>query len=145
MKLVTMKQDKLKGYSRDKEMLHNADRPCVLIINLTYKGRRYDFAVPLRSNINPSAPKEQYFALPPRPKTKPHHRHGVHYIKMFPVNREWSERFRTDNNIFMAMIKAILDANEKQIIAACQSYLANYEKGNKPEYATDIDYLITLL
>lgn len=145
MKLVTMKPNKLRGYSCDKEMLHNSDRPCVLIVNLTYKGRRYDFAVPLRSNINPSAPKNQYFALPPRSKTKPQHRHGVHYIKMFPVNREWSERFHSENDVYMAMIKALLDANEKQIIAACQAYLSDYEKGCIPKYATDIDYLITLL
>ena len=56
----------------------------------------YDFAIPIRSNIPASAPKNQYFALPPRPQTRPKNRHGLHYIKMFPVTKQYLIRYRTD-------------------------------------------------
>lgn len=122
-------------------MLQKAVRPAVLVLHLKYKGHRYDFAVPLRSNISPSTPKEQYFALPPRPATKSKYRHGIHYAKMFPIKRSSMVIYRV-NNPFSAMIKAIIDANEKEIIKACQAYLTRYENGDRPLYATDIDFLI---
>ena len=76
VRLVSIKSGVLNEYRKDPEMLQKAKRPCVLIVKLKYRGETYDFAVPLRSNISPSAPKEQYFALPTRPTTKSHHRHG---------------------------------------------------------------------
>lgn len=145
MLLVTVKQDKLKGFTKDPEMLHSAKRPCVLIVHLRYKGHRYDFAVPLRSNIHPSTPKCEYFPLPPRSKTKPGHRHGIHYTKMFPIKRSWTERFHTKDNLHSAIMKSIIDKNEKRIVDDCRRYLADYENGLRPAFCTDIDYLITLL
>ncbi len=64
-------------------------RPYVLVIRLKYIEKSYDFAVPIRSNIPAAAPKDQYFALPPRPTTRPKNRHGLHYIKMFPVTKQY--------------------------------------------------------
>lgn len=142
MRLVTIKSEKLKAYKVDPEMLQKSKRPCVLIIQLKYKGKRYDFAVPLRSNISPSAPKGQYFPLPPRSTTKDRHHHGLHYIKMFPVKRSYTEYFLTKNNVGATLIKTILDKNEKQIVAECQRYLTAYEQGERPAYSTDIDLLL---
>ena len=145
MRLVTIKKDKLKKYTADKEMLQKAKRPCVLIVKLAYRGKRYDFAVPLRSNISPSTPKWQYFALPPRPGTKSKFRHGIHYIKMFPIDRSSVLRFRTKGNAAATRIKSIIDKHEKEIIQSCQKYLQDYENGIHPKYSTNIDFLITLL
>ena len=67
MKLVTINNALLLKYNGDSEILQKSTRPYVLVIRLKYKGLNYDFAVPIRSNIPASAPKNQYFALPPRP------------------------------------------------------------------------------
>lgn len=142
MRLITIKQPYLRPYTADREMLQKANRPCALIVQLKYKNHRYDFAVPLRSNISPSTPKEQYFPLPPRSTTKSKFRHGIHYIKMFPVRKSFISRYRTDGNVFAAMLKSIIDRNEKEIVSACQQYLADYENGKHPAYCTDIDFLL---
>ncbi len=145
MKLVSINNSLLLKYSGDSEVLQKSTRPYVLVIRLKYKNTDYDFAVPIRSNIPASAPKNQYFALPPRPQTKPKNRHGLHYIKMFPVSKKYLVRYRTDGNIFATLIKNIIDKNSKQIVAECQRYLDLYSKGIKPQYSTDIDYLIEQL
>ena len=146
MRLVTINSSKLKDYYQDKEMLHKASkRPCALIVQLTYKGKRYDFAVPLRSNIPIGIPQSQFFALPPRKTTKPHHHHGLHYIKMFPVRRSWTLKYHYSQSTQAALIKSIVDKNEKQIISECKTYLKEYEQGNIPLYATDIDMLINIM
>ena len=145
MRLVSIPKDKLKKYSRDPQMLQKADRPCAFIIHLLYQGHRYDFAVPLRSNIAPSTPKSDYFPLPPRSTTKPKHRHGVHYSKMFPIDKTIVQKFNVDGNLYYSMIKAILDKNEKQIISECQAYLERYEANGRPAFSTDLDFLIEQL
>lgn len=145
MKLVSINNSLLLKYSGDSEVLQKSTRPYVLVIRLKYKNTDYDFAVPIRSNIPASAPKNQYFALPPRPQTKPKNRHGLHYIKMFPVSKKYLVRYRTDGNIFATLIKNIIDKNSKQIVTECQRYLDLYSEGIKPQYSTDIDYLIEQL
>ena len=67
----------------DRELMLKHNRSCIVVVRLRFRGKRRDFAVPLRSNIAPNVPKDQYFALPPRPMTPPGCRHGIHYIKMF--------------------------------------------------------------
>lgn len=74
----------------DRELMLKHNRPCIVVVRLRFRGKRRDFAVPLRSNIAPNVPKDQYFALPPRPTTRPNCRHGIHYIKMFPITRPTS-------------------------------------------------------
>ena len=145
MRLVTIDKAALKCYSSHGEMLKKANRPCGLVLKLIYKGHRYDFAIPLRSNICASAPKNQYFPLPPRSTTRPKNRHGLHYIKMFPVRRTWLLPFHTSGNMFAALIKGIIDKNEKRIVKECQDYLARYEAGDRPAFSTDIDALIALM
>lgn len=145
MKLVTIHHDLLIKYSSDPEILQKSTRPYVLVIRLKYKNINYTFAVPLRSNIPASAPKDQYFALPPRPQTRPKNHHGLHYIKMFPVTKQYLIRYRTEGNSFATLIHTIIDKNSKQIVDECQQYLDSYSRGIKPLYATHIDYLLEQL
>ena len=145
MKLVTINNALLLKYNGDSEILQKSTRPYVLVIRLKYKGLNYDFAVPIRSNIPASAPKNQYFALPPRPQTRPKNRHGLHYIKMLPVTKQYLVRYRTEGNNFAMLIQTIIDKNSKQIVDECQRYLDLYSQGIKPDYSTYIDYLIEQL
>lgn len=144
MKLITIKKDLLSAYSRiDGEVLQKYRRPVVLVIRLKYKGIVHDFAVPFRSNIPPSTPKNEYFALPPRNTTKPKHHHGLHYTKMFPVTNQSFERYRTEGDIASTMYLAIIDKNEKAIVDGCQAYLDRYAKGDCPSFSTDLDDLLS--
>ena len=126
MKLVTINNALLLKYSGDSEVLQKSTRPYVLVIRLKYKDINYDFAVPIRSNIPASAPKDQYFALPPRPQTRPKNRHGLHYIKMFPVTKQYLVRYRTEGNSFATLIHDIIEKNSKQIVDECRHYLCIY-------------------
>ena len=96
MKLVSVDTTLFDKYKNDSEVLTKSKRPYVLVIRLKYKKKNYDFAIPIRSNIPSAAPKDQYFALPPRPTTRPKNRHGLHYIKMFPVTKQYLRRYRTE-------------------------------------------------
>ena len=58
MKLVTLNKALLLKYSGDSEVLQKSTRPYVLVIRLKYRDINYDFAVPIRSNIPASAPKD---------------------------------------------------------------------------------------
>ena len=145
MRLISIHNDLLKKFEVDKEVLQKSKRPYVLVLKLMYKGCNHNFAIPIRSNIPAASPKNEYFPLPPRKTTKPKNRHGLHYIKMFPVTSNYYLRYRTDNNEFATLIKDIIDNNSKQIITECQEYLNRYEKGNRSQYSTDIDLLLSLL
>lgn len=145
MRLVTIKASNITAFTADPEMLQKAKRPCVLIMQLKYKGRRQSFAVPIRSNIPAAAPKSSYFPLPPRQSTRPKNRHGIHYIKMFPIKRSDTIMYRVEGNPQALLIKKIIDENEKQIIKECQEYLNRYETGLREEYSTDIDLLLKLM
>ena len=129
----------------DREFMQKSGRPCVVVMKLKFRGKRRDFAVPFRSNIAPNVPKGQYFPLPPRPTTKPGHRHGIHYIKMFPIVKSCKRRFRTEGNEYYETIQRILSKNTKEIVRSCQNYLEQYEKTGKPKYAVDLDKIIQLL
>lgn len=143
MKLVSISTELFKKYEGDPEILTKSGRPYVLIIRLKYKGIKHDFAVPIRSNIPAAAPRNQYFALPPRSTTKPKNRHGIHYIKMFPVTKKYLVRYRTEGNSFAMLIQSIIDKNTKRIVNDCQAYLDSYSVGHKPQFSTDIDYLLS--
>ena len=145
MRLISIHNELLKKFAVDKEVLQKSGRPYVLVLQLMYKGKRQNFAIPIRSNIPSASPKNEYFPLPPRPSTRPKNRHGLHYIKMFPVTSKYYLRYRTENNEFATLIKDIIDNESKQIISECQEYLNRYENGNRSQYATDIDLLISIL
>ena len=145
MRLTSISPALLDVYALDPEVMHKAGRPHVLVVRLKYKGHNRDFAVPIRSNIPAAVPKTQYFALPPRPTTRPKNRHGLHYIKMFPVSKKYLLRYRTEGNPFAELIQSIIEKNKKEIICACQSYLDQYALGHRPMYSTDLDLLIEKL
>ncbi len=144
MRLVSIGTTLFDKYKNDPKVLTKSKRPYVLVIRLKYKEKNYDFAVPIRSNI-PAAPKDQYFALPSRPTTRPKNRHGLHYIKMFPVTKQYLRRYHTKDNQFATLIQAIIDKNTKIIVDECQAYLNAYAKGHHPQFSTDIDYLLSQL
>lgn len=145
MKLVSIDTTLFNKYKNDPEVLTKSKRPYVLVIRLKYKETNYDFAVPIRSNIPAATPKDQYFPLPPRSATRPKNRHGLHYIKMFPVTKQYLRRYRTEGNQFATLIQTIIDKNKKTIVNNCQAYLEAYAKGHHPQFSTDIDYLLSQL
>jgi len=145
VRLVTVDEELLKAFAEDEQVLYKSSRPCVLLVELIYKGKQQTFAVPLRSNIPHSASKEQFFALPPRKTTRKGNRHGIHYIKMIPVEWAYTHKCRSFEKRFSYQTKAIIDKNEERITAECQSYLIAYENGLRPNYCTDIDLLLTRL
>jgi len=145
MKLVAIDENLIEKYCIDKEVLHKKGRPYVLVIKLKYKDKKLDFAIPMRSNIPASSPKNEYFPLPPRPSTQPKNRHGLHYIKMFPVEKRYLQKYRTEGNDFAILIQNIIDKNSKRIVTECQKYLINYENGQRSEFSTDIDLLLSIM
>ena len=66
---------------------------------------------------------------------------------MFPVDKRFYDKYRTEDNVSAALIKAMVSdkENEKRIVKECQEYLDRYEAGDKPKYSTDIDLLISIL
>ena len=146
MRIVSIANDFIKKYGAgDREFMFKHGRPCIVVVRLRFRGKRRDFAVPFRSNISPNVPKDQYFALPPRAQTKPRHRHGIHFIKMFPIEKRFQRRFRTEGNPYYETIQRIVDENSAEIVNSCQRYLESYERNGKPRYAVDIDRIIALL
>lgn len=145
MKLVSISRELLELYKDDREVLHKDGRPYVLILKLKYRGKWQDFAIPLRSNIPGSVQKGEYFALPPRPQTRKGNRHGLHYTKMFPVSKRYLQKYHIEGNEFAILLKQIIEKNAKKIIAQCQAYLAGYEQGRQPLYATSLDLLLAKL
>jgi hypothetical protein len=145
MKIVTINRTLLAACQKDPEVLRKTARPCVLVIRLMYKGKSRSFAVPLRSNISASTPKDQYFALPTRSTTRPMNHHGLHYIKMFPVTKKFLIRYRIEGSAFATTVQSVIDKNEKRIVTDCQKYLDEYEAGHRVPFSTDIDLLLDIL
>ena len=148
MKLVKVKQsfyDLIRKNHVDEEIMFNEfGRPCVLILDLEYKGLLRKFVVPLRSNISIRTPSSQYFPLPPTGNTKDGNHHGIHYIKIFPIETKYIDRYRIDGE-FYKMIITILSKNESKIVSDCQNYLKKCEIGNKHFMTPDIDGIIKVL
>lgn len=127
MKIVSISQDFFDLVEGDRELMLKHNRPYIVVVRLRFRGKRRDFAVPLRSNIAPNVPKDQYFALPPRPTTRPGCRHGIHYIKMFPITKAYQRRFRTEGSAYYETLQRIIDGNTKCIVSECQAYLDRYD------------------
>ncbi len=140
MRFVTVAQRYFDMCADDPELLYRENRrPHLLVLALEYKGRVSRFAIPLRSNISPKTPKEQYFVLPPRPSTRPGNHHGIHYTKMFPITKEYQEKFWVGEKSSYALFQEIIKRNEKRIIDECQRYLDDYAAGRRPKFSVDID------
>lgn len=136
MKFITVSQRYFDMCGDDPELLFRENRrPHLLVLSLTYKGRVSRFAIPLRSNISATTSKEQYFALPPRPGNH----HGLHYIKMFPIKKEYQEKFWIGKDSSYILYQDIINRKEKEIVEACQKYLDDYANGVRPKFSVDID------
>ena len=149
MQLVKVKPDffeECKKRDIDKEILYNeAGRPGVLLVKMKYKGKNRSFVVPIRSNISSKTPKEQYLSLPPNPNTRKGCAHGVHYIKMFPIDSKYIDNYLIDKSTYMLQVKAIIDRKEFEIVRACQEYLRKCEDGKKHMMTPDIDGILCWL
>lgn len=134
-----------KHTTNDQLLESEVGRPCVLKLKLKYKGKKHLFVVPLRSNISKGTPSNQYFALPPTSKTKPGNHHGISYVKIFPIKKEYIDNFLITTGSHMEIVKKRINDNEKTIVDACQDYLYNYEKGIRSPYSPDIDSILQWL
>lgn len=145
MQIVKIKPNLIQKFSQDLQMLRKENRPCVLVLRLNYKNSIYSFAVPIRSIIPAASPKSEYFPLPTRYTTKDRNRHGLHYIKMFPIDKPYYDKYRTENNLAASLMKTTIENHRRRIIAECQNYLDSYSAGNCPVFATNLDLLLCLL
>ncbi len=149
MRLVKVTEEfytKCKLNDTAQELMENEmGRPCVLLLNLEYRGIKREFVVPLRSNISGTAPKWQYLSLPPNAKTKPGKRHGVHYIKLFPISDAYINKYVIDGDDFLIKINDILHRKQNDIVEACQNYLVECESGNIHSMTPNIDGIISWL
>jgi hypothetical protein len=148
LRFHSISDDFFKLCSNDSELMNNTNRrPHIIILKLKYKSKKYDFAIPLRSNISKKVPKNQYFSLPPRSSTREKNRHGLHYIKMFPIKRIYLQKFHIDNDNYYLMLQKIIKKDQKIIINDAQLYLDEYSNNMIPksEFSTDIDYIISKL
>lgn len=145
MKIVSIPQDFFDHAEGDRELMLKHNRPCIVVVRLRFRGKRRDFAVPLRSNIAPNVPKDQYFALPPRPHDAPQlpPRHPLH--QDVPHNQAYQRRFRTEGSAYYETLQRIIDVNTKRIVSECQAYLDRYEHEGRPRFAVDIDRIVVLL
>lgn len=149
MRLVTIKANFFNIFDFPTEMVHKDngnDRPFLLILSLNYRGNKQSFAIPFRSNIQSnSGTRGTYFPLPTRHSTKIHHAHGLHYIKMFPIEMEYCNKYVIPNKPYDQMLVTFVKKNLKKIIKGAQAYLTDYENGTRHAYGTDIDQLLTAL
>jgi len=149
MKLVKVKEsfyELCKNNGCDSELMFNEQgRPCVLIVKLKYKNRLQKFVVPLRSNISSATPKNQYLSLPPNSNTKPKHRHGIHYIKLFPITNAYIDLYNINRDAYMQGVVKFINNKEAEIITNIQKYLMDCENGNKHNMTPQIDEIMELL
>ncbi len=146
MKVVTIKKKLYEIFYFEKELMSKEDRPFLIILSLKYKGQKYSFAVPFRSNIQVNlTTKGLYFSLPKRTTTKENHAHGLHYIKMFPIIKKFQDKLIVPTDAYNKILHAFIKKNTKKIVQGAQEYLKRYENGARFAFCTDIDKLLTAL
>ena len=88
------------------------DRPFLIILSLKYKGKKRSFALPFRSNIQVNNnTKGKYFPLPRRHSTKDKHAHGLHYIKILPISKQYYNKFVIADNEYNKMLMEYINKN----------------------------------
>lgn len=117
-------------------------RPCLIVVKIKFNGKTYDFALPFRSNINPSTPKDTFYNLPPRKTTKPKHYHGIHYAKAFPIDEKYFENYSYGGDFLEELILAKVEKEIKVIIDEFKKYLQKYENGEKVLYCVNLENAI---
>lgn len=71
VKIVSISQDFFDLVDGDRELMLKHNRPCIVAVRLRFRGKRRDFAVPLRSNIAPTCPKTNTLHYHPAPRRAP--------------------------------------------------------------------------
>ena len=72
MKIVSISQDFFDLADGDRELMLKRDRPCIVVVRLRFRGKRRDFAVPLRSNIRPQRAQRPVLCVAtPAPRRAP--------------------------------------------------------------------------
>lgn len=149
IKIVSISKEFYKLFPPENEIMqklgwNTSERPCLVLVKLRYKKMKYTFAIPFRSNIG-KAPRESYFPLPNRNKTKPNRKHGLHYTKMFPINKKYFIKYEMGGDLQEELVLAYIEKNIKTIINEAQHYLDEYGKGHFQKYHVDIDEVIKML
>jgi len=143
MKIVSISQHFFSQCTQPNELLDNTNRrPYVVIMKLDYKGKKYDFALPFRSNISATVPADLYFSLPPTSSTRVGNKSGLHLIKMFPVDKHYFEKFRINPGSSYDLNSKIIQKKKKDLIQLCQDYLNRVESGEFISYRVNIDQII---
>lgn len=122
------------------ELEKNEKRPCLVIVKLKYKNTSCNFAIPFRSNISRGATRNEYYPLPPRKTTNKGKKHGLHYIKMFPITKEYIRKYYSENKDNENDITKI-EKNINLIVSEAQEYLKDYENGIRYNFCTNIDII----
>ena len=146
IKVVSISQKFYELFTGEDEIMRKLgedtkDRPCLILLKLKYNGCMHTFAIPFRSNIG-NAPKETYFPLPKRKKTREGRSHGLHYTKMFPITDTYFISYNMGGDFEEELVMAFVEKNIKKIVLGAKTYLSEYEKGNKPLYHVDIDKVL---
>lgn len=149
IKIVTIKDSFFKLIqSADSELLLTKKemnrRPCLILVKVKYKGRKYTFALPFRSNIPRSAEKCTYFALPNRNSTKTGNHHGIHYTKAFPIDSKYLISYKMNDDFYGEFILAYIEKHLNEIIVSFRDYFIKYENGQYYKFHVDIDQLINI-
>lgn len=147
IKVVGISKSFFNGLPQDKELLHGKDmgkdRPFMIMVNLNYRGRKVDFAIPFRSKLSPRTPKDEYKSLPPRPTTPKNCAHGLHYTKMFPIKRKFLVKFNTnDNSEYYQTVFGIIERDISEITQHAQKVVNDYEAGIKSPYTPNWENII---
>ena len=137
-------------YKFENELIPNNEsgshRPYVIVVKLKYNGILYDFAIPFRSNIAGHRKSDEYFALPPRKETKAYNVHGLHFIKMFPVKKEYFVKYNYPMDNPQALITLnFIKKNIKRLVNEAQNYLIKFADGYRPEFCVNISDLCKIL
>jgi hypothetical protein len=147
MRLVALKNDYSSIFDFPTEIMSKDkdgnDRPFLIVVSLKYKDKRQNFGLPFRSNIQVNKNTiGTYFPLPNRPTTKPGHAHGLHYIKIFPINARYYQKYTMKESTYNTMLMEYIENNISKIVEEAQNYLVTYEQGERPNFCTDIDKMI---
>ncbi len=143
MKIVSISQHLFAKCQQPNELMNNSNRrPYVVVFKLKYKGHKYNFAVPFRSNIPSATPADLYFSLPPTSSTRSGNKSGLHLIKMFPVDKQYFEKFYINPGTQYDRNAKIIKRKQKELVTQCQDYLDRVSSGDIIQNRVDIDQII---
>jgi len=130
-------------YNLDNELIPNTEnnhnRPYVIVLKLKFRDKYQDFAIPFRSNIAGHRDKFEYFALPPRKETKPKNIHGLHFIKMLPIDSAYFIKYNYPTDSSSATLtKQYIQKNLAKLVIEAQNYINKFEGGCRPSLCVDI-------